>query len=258
MGSCSVQHSPTTLLWTGGWDSTFRLCQLLLVERRPVITHYIIDLWRPSTLKELDAMATIRQELIKRIDDESLFPPTNIYLQSDFPKYPDILRAYANIRLATPIGKQHEWLACYARFLGIADVELSLHWINPVPPVYTHIFDGLDPENRKAATVRQSSDVQTLFQRFSFPVLRITKSEMGDFAREHDYQDILYLTWFCHKPIRGRPCGMCKPCKISVHQERKIQYARLAKIRDKSWRLLRALRTLPQRLGSQLSQPDRP
>lgn len=35
------------LLWTGGWDSTFRVLQLLLCSRDAVQPHYIIDPERP-------------------------------------------------------------------------------------------------------------------------------------------------------------------------------------------------------------------
>ena len=44
------------LLWTGGWDSTFRLCQLILVKRKNVQPYYIIDNKRKSLQKELITM----------------------------------------------------------------------------------------------------------------------------------------------------------------------------------------------------------
>src|SRR5688572_33020809 len=38
-----IEAAPVALLWTGGWDSTFRLLMLLLVERRAVQSYYIVD-----------------------------------------------------------------------------------------------------------------------------------------------------------------------------------------------------------------------
>jgi hypothetical protein len=54
------------LLWTGGWDSTFRLLWLVLVEQRPVQPVYLIDACRGSTGMELRAMAAIRREVARQ------------------------------------------------------------------------------------------------------------------------------------------------------------------------------------------------
>ena len=40
--------TPVQILWTGGWDSTFRLLQLLLELKLEVIPHYVIDDTRES------------------------------------------------------------------------------------------------------------------------------------------------------------------------------------------------------------------
>jgi hypothetical protein len=26
------------------------------------------------------------------------------------------------------------------------------------------------------------------------------------------------LTWFCHRPIRGEPCGVCNPCIYTIQE----------------------------------------
>ncbi len=42
----------THLFWTGGWDSTFRLLQLLLDEHKAVQTYYLLDSFRASCHKK--------------------------------------------------------------------------------------------------------------------------------------------------------------------------------------------------------------
>jgi len=37
------QTEPINLFWTGGWDSTFRLIQLVFVNKKTVHPYYIID-----------------------------------------------------------------------------------------------------------------------------------------------------------------------------------------------------------------------
>ena len=51
------------LLWTGGWDSTFQLLQLLLIHRRRVTPLYLIDAERRSTGVELLTMKRIKDHL---------------------------------------------------------------------------------------------------------------------------------------------------------------------------------------------------
>ena len=58
----------TPLLWTGGWDSTYRLLSLLLGEERAVQPYYILDnpRSRPAVPAEREAMRRIRQRLLYR------------------------------------------------------------------------------------------------------------------------------------------------------------------------------------------------
>jgi hypothetical protein len=41
------------LLWTGGWDSTFQLLQLLFIHRRRVTPYYLVDEESPSLSIEI-------------------------------------------------------------------------------------------------------------------------------------------------------------------------------------------------------------
>jgi hypothetical protein len=84
----AVDGEPTQLLWTGGWDSSFRLLQLVLVERRPVRPIYVIDTGRPSTLFELRAMEAIRAGLLARLPDSSPLAPIQFLMASDYPSGP--------------------------------------------------------------------------------------------------------------------------------------------------------------------------
>ena len=60
----TAQAGPcVNLLWTGGWDSTFRLLQLLLLHRVAVAPHYLEDPTRASTQIELETMARIADQL---------------------------------------------------------------------------------------------------------------------------------------------------------------------------------------------------
>ena len=49
------------VLWTGGWDSTFRVLELVLHWKVSVEPHYVI--FHPSAPQEMAAMDAIRQAL---------------------------------------------------------------------------------------------------------------------------------------------------------------------------------------------------
>ena len=69
----------TYLFWTGGYDSTFRLCQLLINEKKKVLPIYIS--WkdldnspnkyykRNNHKQEIKAINNIRKEIIKKFPE---------------------------------------------------------------------------------------------------------------------------------------------------------------------------------------------
>src|SRR4249919_454123 len=62
--SGKVATTPATrLFWTGGWDSTYRLLWLLLVEGRHVEPIYLVDETRRSLHVERRTMQHLRERL---------------------------------------------------------------------------------------------------------------------------------------------------------------------------------------------------
>ena len=59
----SNDDNTVNLLWTGGWDSTFRLLQIIFEENRKVQPYYIVDLSRSSWKVEIDTTANFRRFL---------------------------------------------------------------------------------------------------------------------------------------------------------------------------------------------------
>lgn len=59
------QDNIVNLLWTGGWDSTFRLLELLEHTGQTIQPHYIVDPGRPSFKLEMKQMAEIRGKLVR-------------------------------------------------------------------------------------------------------------------------------------------------------------------------------------------------
>jgi len=188
---------PVRLLWTGGWDSTFRLLHLLLVQQRAVQPVYLVSSGRASTMQELTTMERLRAEVLPRLTDPSLLRPTQVHLWSDFPPSPALREAYAAVAAQEHIGIQYLHLAAVAQALDWHDAEV-----------------GVIAADRWGA--RGAGPGSVLFERFAFPLLDLPKARMGEIAREHGFYDLLVQRWFCQTPLAGRPCGVCHPCRTAT------------------------------------------
>ncbi|MCF6743611.1 hypothetical protein E9529_04860 [Blastococcus sp. KM273128] len=223
------------LLWTGGWDSSFRLMQLLLVERRPVQPIYVIDTGRPSTLFELRAMEAMRAGLLTRLAEPSLLAPTAFVLASDHA--PEARDAEIGHRLLheTSMGTQYLWLSGPAAALGWSGVELCIErYESGLSDWQRRVFD--DPGRLNG------SPESELFRFWSFPVMHLTKEEMREVARAHGFLDLLVLRWSCFRPLDGRPCGRCRPCRLTQDEEVRFANPVLVAARDLARKTRKGLR----------------
>jgi hypothetical protein len=216
------EERPTSLLWTAGWDSTFRLLVALLVRRRPVQPYYLIDPDRPSTPDELHAMQRITQAVADRYPrGAALLRSPVIAKVTDLHPDPEITERFRRLRSRSHLGGQYDWLARFAKQQGLSDLELAIHrddrahaFLGPYvvrdecggDPCYRLRDDPADPDLR-------------LFERFRFPVFDMTKRAMQRAAREAGFDQVMELTWFCHVPTAdGRPCGKCNPCRYTIEE----------------------------------------
>jgi len=189
-----MKESPVNLLWTGGWDSTFRLLQLLLLEERTVQAYYIIR-GEESTGKEVDSIISIRRELLNRFPEKStLF--LNIKFIDVLSIEPDgeITKSYLEMKKSIRVNLQYDVLARFCKQIGVFDMELCIE-----APVKDY-----EPDYLNKSCV--------LFRYFSFPLIEVTKQEMSEVAEKKGWSDIMHMTWFCRRPVNGKPCGFCGPC----------------------------------------------
>jgi hypothetical protein len=221
MSEESSHMEPVRILWTGGWDSTFQLLQLLLSENRRVEPYYLIDEDRLSTGAELLAMKRIRKMIFQIHEPAAaLLQPTRIFSVSEIPSHPRLTQAYETIRDDKFMGSQYDWLARFCEHQGISGIQLCIHQddkaaviIDPLVTVTQHRKDSYQLDHRYSGTHEYS-----LFKYFEFPVLKLTKADMAVIARERGWSQIMEMTWFCHKPIRGSPCGRCNPCEYTMEE----------------------------------------
>ena len=206
------------LLWTGGWDSTFRLLQLLCVEHHAVQPFYVIDRLedRPAVPAEKQAMRKIREYLEARHPQAAARLHATIECpRDDVAPNPRIYDHYERCLKHGFIGGQYEWLARFCVERGIVDMELSIHRDDKARELIVDLIDAsrtrLDP--RFAGDSRYE-----LFRTFRFPLLDKTKEQMRSEARDAGLEELMELTWFCHRPNDGEPCGVCNPCIYTIQE----------------------------------------
>ena len=216
-----AQKNDIRLLWTGGWDSTYRLLDALLVRGRSVRPYYLTDPGRPSTTYERTAMDRIAAALAgKNSDAAARLAPPVVTSVADLLPDADITARFERLRARSHLGGQYDWLARFALQHGLDDLELSIHRDDRAAEfLQRHVVrEGAetgDPYHR--LRVPPADDDLRIFERFRFPLFDLTKRDMERGARRAGFIDLMELTWFCHVPTPdGRPCGRCNPCRYTI------------------------------------------
>ena len=231
------------LLWTGGWDSTFRLLYLVFVERKSVQPFYIVDTGRPSTLNELKAMHLIKKEIAKRNPQlADLIKPTIIVSIHDIRPDHDITAKFNRLKEKEHLGQQYEWLARFAKQWDIPNLELC---VNKNDYASFFLSKYMNSSFGNGATDK-NNDV-SIFSFFSFPLLKLSKLDMKKIATEKGFIDILEKTWFCHTPWHNRPCGICTPCDLTIKEGLGYRVPKLSRLRRKLWIILKVIGSILKR-----------
>lgn len=212
------------LLWTGGWDSTFRLLQILLHEKKIVQPYYVIDSTRNSLGVEIYFRNVLKEAIFARYPQAKNFLLPTIYINIDSIEPDDeIQQAYQDLKKHVPLGNQHEWLPRFCKQHQIYGMEMSTEngstpeelWAN-ARFLKNHFSDDPATLCERDFFLYQTS--KKLYKYFRFPVIHFSKQDMLDEAQKNDWLPILTKTWFCYQPlyipVKGYvACGNCVTCK---------------------------------------------
>ena len=209
------------ILWTGGWDSTCRIVQLSQCEVE--IQPYYMSDNRKSEPYELKAIEQITQKLKDNEKTKCTFAPLIVIDKKQREKNAEITEAYKRILKKDFIGIQYEWLGCFS--LKNPGIELSIHKDDKAIRVIKK-YGALKKQKDKLTgggyytidTEQSSPDISLLFKNFKFPLVDYTKLQMKEFYERNGYEDVMNLTWFCHSPVDGKPCGFCGPCDDAMKE----------------------------------------
>ena len=219
------------LLWTGGWDSTFRLLQLAQ-DGADIQPHYIRDPSRDSLNKEIQTMNEIRLRVNQRFPN-SFVREIIMIDQSEIILCQEFSDAHKNLLSKGWIGSQYIYISSYIRQTNIELMELSIEALSEhrhgVMPCLKNT--ELNEKGDRLISSEADKDLICLFKQCSFPVLALRKIDMFNRAKENGTLDILNQTWFCHQPLLGKPCGSCNPCMSTLEDGLKYRFGTIALVR---------------------------
>lgn len=210
------------VLWTGGWDSTYRILDLTIVKGRSIQPYYVLDDGRASQSIEIKTMNRIKEMVdISFPAAKGLIRDTIYFKRSEIPANKAITDKWQRLRDSSFMGSQYEWLGRYAEENGINNFELCIHQDDKASffldnHVEKHKDNNDDCYHLKDSEVGTDLD---LFKYYNFPILELTKTDMQEDARRHGFDAIMEETWFCFNPTwRSTPCGNCNPCKYTKEE----------------------------------------
>ena len=205
------------VLWTGGWDSTFRVIQLYRLGAiiQPI---YVLDYNRISSKKELEVVNTLVNEIPLRFEQaKGNILPLTIIKRQDIPYNLFLKLIYKRLKHSISLGKQYYWLTSIAK--KYPDLELSAHKEDRDRLFFEDQLIEIKSEhqglNWRVNPKKVDFFRRHIFKNMTFPLISISKPEMKTIAEEYNFIDLMESTWFCHKS-NDKPCGICSPCKQYV------------------------------------------
>ena len=219
MEDISAEKKMIEVFWTGGYDSTFRICQLS--KKDVVIQPYYVSDGRKSEEYERNAINTITRKLQNNNETKATIKEIKYISKEDREDAPEITKAFQNLLKQDFMGSQYEWLGTFA--LKHKGVEMSIHKDDKaIELISKHgklkVEEGEEGKYYVIDKDNSEKDCITLFGNLHFPLVDYTKVQMKEEYEKMGLSDIIDDTWFCFTPIDGKPCGQCNPCKYTIEE----------------------------------------
>ncbi len=212
-----MREKQVNILWTGGWDSTFRLIQLQKSGGVQLIINpiYVSGDNRKSESKEIQVMRDLLPK-IRKLNDNNIINDLKIINKSTIADNLIITEAYNRIREKVCIGSQYEYLSRLA--INYSSIEVGIEKPDgdfSSGNAAINMFGAYKAYHDTFIIDKEvsSNDLIMLFGNFEFPIIETTEKQMVELIRLWNCEDIMKGIWFCHDPINNQPCGFCRPCQ---------------------------------------------
>ena len=219
------------ILWTGGWDSSFRVLELSR-KNVTISPFYLIDDYRKSTEYEINTIRKISNAIREDSKTKAELKDISIHKITDIPKDETLKQALQALLKKQFLGGQYEWLAKFAE--THQGLELCVHEDDKAFQIIKeygsliHIDDNASGPYKIVDSAKSLKEVSDLFGNFQFPLLNKSKLDMLKESKEQGFYDKMLMTWFCHTPKNGKPCGICNPCRYTIEEGLRFRFTKKA------------------------------
>ena len=219
------------LYWTGGYDSTFRMCEMLIDEGKrvqPIYVALVLDndcqseetctkLWLRRNRKE-EKMAM--DAIIKKIKEDFPEVADNILptLVIDEPIKDDVFnfsyeKLFYSKNLWPKKRKKHQYLFLtkYA-YYHKKKIDIGVLGIHEKSTLAKFLGKNLVKTDDNYIINKKNHPLTYI----NFPLYGRSKEDLLEKAKISGYDHILNLTWSCWFPVKGTPCGKCPMCKERI------------------------------------------
>ena len=215
------------ILWTGGFDSTFRVCQLSLLNIE--IQPFYIREKRKSEPNELKAITDITDYIRSNKVSKCNLLPLYIINHTDIIPDKQISDSFNVLHKEFGIGTQYDLLARFARQNDLilevgfesdptGRVDACFAKYGVIKEAALPVSGGGIIEYCEVDLNESSEDFTNVFGHFQFglPLFKMTKLQTIKAYEVIGFQKVIPMTWFCAHPLNGKPCGLCSPCEAAM------------------------------------------
>ena len=219
------------IYWTGGFDSTYRLCEMLVVEKKkvqPIYVSLVLDndcvseeactkLWlRRNRKEERRAMNKVRELLAEKYPytRQSLLPTKEV----DEPITDNVFnykfeKKFYNDNLWPKKRRTHQYLflSKYPTYhhsyidIGVLGIHEGSKFAQFLKSTLRHVDNNYVIEDKNHA-----------LHYLRFPLYGKSKERLLMDARIYGFDNILNETWSCWFPQNGKACGKCPMCRERI------------------------------------------
>ena len=208
--------------WTGGYDSTYAICNALINGKKtvqPIYITYNLDnsstnkFWvRRNRKQELSSINKIRAKIIEKFPNlkNNLLPTW--YINKNIPNE-EFTRKFNNENLFPKKRKVHQYehLARFAYVNNIM-IDLGVLGIHESSKFIKFLKENLQEINNEKIIPFEHP-----LKNLCFPLFGKSKYQLLEDARQNNFDDILKITWSCWFPtFEGKPCNKCPMCQERI------------------------------------------
>jgi len=71
---------------------------------------------------------------------------------------------------------------------------------------------------RRVVPKGECGDAGLVFGSLDLPMLGVSKKDALRVSKAMGWMPVMRKTWFCHAPTKGKPCGICNPCRDAMNE----------------------------------------